>query len=79
VDLGLVGMLVVYGVGLAPATAAVLAYRAIALWVPTVLGSFAFIGLRRTLRNEAHQIAICAPHTEMEVIGIGRVVISDPT
>ena len=78
VDLGLVGTLVVYGVSLAPATAAVLAYRAIALWVPAVLGSIAFIALRRTLRDEAQQIAICAPQTEMDVIGIGRVVISEP-
>ena len=78
VDLGLVGALVVYGVSLAPATAAVLAYRAIALWVPAVLGSIAFIALRRTLRDEAQKIAICAPQTEMDVIGIGRVVISEP-
>jgi uncharacterized protein (TIRG00374 family) len=78
VDLGLVGALVVYGVSLAPATAAVLAYRAIALWVPAVLGSLAFVALRRTLRDEAQKIAICAPQTEMDVIGIGTVVISEP-
>jgi uncharacterized membrane protein YbhN (UPF0104 family) len=76
VDLGLVGMLVVYGVRLAPAAAAVLAYRAIALWVPAVIGSVAFVILRRTLRNEADKIAVCAPRTELEVIGRGRVVIS---
>ncbi len=75
VEAGLVGMLVLYGVRLAPATAAVLAYRAIALWVPAVLGSIAFVALRRTLRDEAEQIAICAPQTEIEVIGRGRVTI----
>jgi uncharacterized protein (TIRG00374 family) len=76
IDAGLVGTLVLYGVRLAPATAAVLAYRAIALWVPALLGAFAFVGLRRTLRNEAYKIAVCAPQTEMEVIGLGSVVIA---
>jgi hypothetical protein len=31
--------------------------------------------LRRTLRNEADKLAVCVPETEMEVIGLGRVVI----
>jgi uncharacterized membrane protein YbhN (UPF0104 family) len=75
VDAGLVGTLALYHVPLASAASAVLAYRAIALWVPTVLGAGAFIALRRTLRNEADKIAVCAPQTEMEVIGLGRVVI----
>jgi uncharacterized protein (TIRG00374 family) len=78
VDLGLVGAFVLYGVPLAPTTAAVLGYRAIALWVPAVLGAFAFAALRRVLRDEADQIAICAQQTqteEMEVIGLGRVTI----
>jgi uncharacterized protein (TIRG00374 family) len=75
VDVGLVGTLALYGVPLASATAAVLAYRAIALWVPSVLGGGAFIALRRTLGKEANEIAICAPQTEMDVIGIGRVTI----
>ena len=75
VDAGLVGTLALYNVSLASAAGAVLAYRAIALWVPAVVGGLAFIALRRTLRNEAQQIAVCAPQTEMEVIGLGRVVI----
>ncbi|MDQ6812098.1 MAG: flippase-like domain-containing protein [Actinomycetota bacterium] len=75
VDAGLVGTLVLYHVPIASATAAVLAYRVIALWVPAMLGAGAFIALRRTLRDEAAEIAICAPQTEMEVIGLGRVVI----
>ena len=75
VDVGLIGALALYGFALAPATAAVLAYRAIALWVPTVLGALAFIALRRTLREEADAIAVCTPPTEMEVIGLGRVMI----
>jgi uncharacterized protein (TIRG00374 family) len=79
VDAGLVGTLVLYNVALAPATAAVLAYRAIALWVPALLGSLAFVWLRRTLREEANEIAQCAPQAEMEVIGVGRVVVRQPT
>jgi uncharacterized protein (TIRG00374 family) len=79
VDAGLVGTLVLYNVSLASATAAVLAYRTIALWVPALLGAAAFISLRRTLRDEADKIAVCAPQTEMEVIGLGRVVIDAPT
>ena len=57
------------------AASAVLAYRAIALWVPAILGSAAFVSLRRTLRRESAEIAVCAPQTEMEVIGLGRVTI----
>jgi len=79
VDAGLVGTLVLYGVSITSAASAVLAYRAIALWIPAVLGSLAFVALRRTLRRESDAIAVCAPRTEMEVIGIGRVVVQPPT
>jgi uncharacterized protein (TIRG00374 family) len=79
VDAGLVGTLVLYNVPITAAASAVLAYRAIALWVPAILGSAAFVALRRTLRNESYQIALCAPQTEMEVIGLGRVVIEQQT
>jgi uncharacterized protein (TIRG00374 family) len=75
VDAGLVGTLALYNVSLTSAAAAVLAYRAIALWVPAVVGGGAFVALRRTLRDEAEEIAVCVPQTEMEVIGLGRVVI----
>jgi uncharacterized protein (TIRG00374 family) len=79
VDAGLVGTFVLYKVPLASAASAVLAYRAIALWVPAVLGATAFVWLRRTLRRESAQIAVCAPQTEMDVIGRGRVVIGEAT
>ncbi len=75
IDAGLVGTFVLYHVPITSAASAVLAYRAIALWVPATLGSGAFVLLRRTLRRESAAIAVCAPQTEMEVIGIGRVVI----
>jgi uncharacterized protein (TIRG00374 family) len=75
VDAGLVGTFVLYNVPITAAASAVIAYRAIALWVPAILGSAAFVSLRRTLRRESAEIAVCAPQTEMEVIGLGRVVI----
>jgi uncharacterized protein (TIRG00374 family) len=75
VDLGLVGTFALYGVPITAAASAVLAYRAIALWVPAILGSVAFVALRRTLRRESDAIAVCAPQAEMEIIGLGRVRI----
>jgi uncharacterized protein (TIRG00374 family) len=75
VDAGLVGTFVLYNVPITAAASAVLAYRAIALWVPAILGSAAFVSLRRTLRRESAEIAVCAPQTEMEVIGLGSVLI----
>lgn len=79
VDAGLVGTLALYGVSLTSATGAVLAYRAIALWVPAVVGGLSFLALRRTLRSEAARIAVCAPQQEVEVIGLGRVTIGGLT
>ncbi|MEA2154552.1 MAG: hypothetical protein QOE11_692 [Solirubrobacteraceae bacterium] len=49
VDGGLVAALVLYGVALAPATAAVLLYRAISLALPAILGTIAFLILRRSI------------------------------
>jgi uncharacterized protein (TIRG00374 family) len=73
VDLGLVGTLLLYKVPLGATTAAVLGYRAIALWVPAVLGSVAFVMLRRSLSREAVAISDCEPGGEVEVIGRGLV------
>jgi len=53
VEGGLVGMLIAYG--LRPTSlvvAAVLSYRAIALWVPSVIGTAAFWGIRGELSRE---------------------------
>jgi uncharacterized protein (TIRG00374 family) len=73
VDLGLVGTLVLYKVHVGAATAAVLAYRAIALWVPAVLGSAAFVLLRRSLSRETAALSDCQPGGEVDVIGRGVV------
>jgi uncharacterized membrane protein YbhN (UPF0104 family) len=43
---GLVGGLALFGVAVAPATAAVLVYRSVALWVPVLGGALAMPGLR---------------------------------
>jgi uncharacterized membrane protein YbhN (UPF0104 family) len=48
-DAGLVGMLALYGIDPVVAAPAVLAYHAIALWVPTLIGTVAFALLRRQL------------------------------
>jgi len=50
-DGGLTGALVLYGAGPASAAAAVLVYHAIVLWVPTLLGTLAFLRLRPTLTD----------------------------
>jgi len=54
VDGGLIGAMVLFGVPAAVATAGALAYRAIALAVPTVFGGLAAIGLTRTIRGWRH-------------------------
>jgi uncharacterized membrane protein YbhN (UPF0104 family) len=50
-DGGLTGALVLYGVQPAAAAAAVLVYHAIVLWVPTLLGTIAFLRLRSTIQE----------------------------
>ena len=47
-DGGLTAALLLYGFDAAPAAAAVLAYHAIVLWIPTLLGTIAFLRVRRT-------------------------------
>ncbi len=50
VEGGLVGMLVLFGVRPASTVvAAVLTYRAIALWIPSIVGSLAFLSLRHEI------------------------------
>jgi uncharacterized protein (TIRG00374 family) len=57
----LVGVLVLYGVNLTEATAAVLTYRLFQLAVPALLGAPAFIALRRTLTRADQPALVCAP------------------
>jgi uncharacterized membrane protein YbhN (UPF0104 family) len=64
VDGGLIGVFALYHQPLAVTTGAVLVYHAIAIWVPALLGSVAFVQLRHTLADEAQAAAMCAPMAE---------------
>ncbi len=61
IDGGLIGALTLYGSPLSQATAAVLAYRVVQLGIPAILGSVAFVQLRRTLSKEEAPAALCEP------------------
>jgi uncharacterized membrane protein YbhN (UPF0104 family) len=74
VDAGLIGTLVLYGVDATAAAVAVIAYRGLLLAIPALLGLPALAVLRRRLRDEAHDIAACAPGESVEVLGRGSVV-----
>jgi uncharacterized protein (TIRG00374 family) len=51
IDGGLIGTLIVYGTPAAHAAAAVLTYRVILFWLPLLVGSAAFVLLRRGLNH----------------------------
>jgi uncharacterized membrane protein YbhN (UPF0104 family) len=55
IDGGLIGTLVVYGIPVAEATAAVLAYRVVLFWIPLVMGIPAWFFLRRGLDDIARE------------------------
>jgi uncharacterized membrane protein YbhN (UPF0104 family) len=78
VDGGLIATLVIYGVDPTDAAAAVIAYRGLLLAIPAVLGLPALAILRRRLRDEAHDIAACAPGQTVEVLGRGSVRVTFP-
>ena len=75
VELGLVGALVLYGLPAVTATAAVLLYRVIELWIPAVMGIAAFAQLRRLLKRETEAINICNPGDTIEIVGVGPATI----
>jgi uncharacterized membrane protein YbhN (UPF0104 family) len=64
IDGGLIGALTLYGSPLSQATAAVLAYRVVQLGIPAILGSVAFVQLRRTLSRDEAPAALCEPFSE---------------
>ena len=78
VDAGLIGTLVLYGTATADAAVAVIAYRGLLLSIPALLGLPALAVLRRRLRDEAHDIAACAPGEAVEVLGRGDVRRPEP-
>jgi uncharacterized protein (TIRG00374 family) len=74
-ELGLVGALILYGVPAVTATAGVLLYRVIELWIPSVLGIAAFVQLRLLLRRETAAIEFCQPGEVIEIVGLGPATI----
>jgi uncharacterized protein (TIRG00374 family) len=74
-ELGLVGALVLYGLPALTATAAVLLYRVIELWIPAVLGIAAFVQLRLLLRRETEAINLCQPGDTIQIVGLGPAKI----
>jgi uncharacterized membrane protein YbhN (UPF0104 family) len=72
---GLIGLLALYHAPLASATVSVLAYRALALWLPALLGSVAFVQLRKTLERDERPAAGCgdlASPLPVAVMTLGR-------
>ena len=67
---GTTGILLAFGVDASLALPAVFAYRAIALWLPAMLGAVAIAGLRRT----ASRWAVTAPAHEPAAEGAGPAV-----
>jgi uncharacterized protein (TIRG00374 family) len=74
-ELGLVGALVLYGLPALTATAAVLLYRVIELWIPAVLGIAAFVQLRLLLRRETEAINLCQPGDTIQIVGLGPATV----
>ena len=73
-DGSMVGMLVLYGVAATPAAAATIVYHAIALWIPAMWGTLAFLILRRT-RHEPLTPRPRSPHVAGSALtGGGRTV-----
>lgn len=66
---GLIGVFAIYHVPVVNSVAAVLAYRALALWIPAALGSVAFVQLRKTLRDEVQGKTVCGPLADPIHIG----------
>jgi hypothetical protein len=62
----------------ADAAVAVIAYRGLLLAIPAALGLPALAVLRKRLRDEAHDIAACAPGESVEVLGRGTVRLTVP-
>jgi uncharacterized protein (TIRG00374 family) len=78
IDLGLIGTLTLFHVPLAAATAAVLTYHAVSLWIPALLGSISFVRLRKTLQREDRPAAICMPLAEPIETARLPVTVADP-
>jgi uncharacterized membrane protein YbhN (UPF0104 family) len=76
---GLVGSLLAFGVEADLAIVSVLAYRAIAIWLPAPIGLLALTSLRRTIAGwsgEAAKTEVASPETAgPEILAPGRPVV----
>jgi uncharacterized protein (TIRG00374 family) len=57
VDGGMIGAFSAFGVNVEVAIVAVLAYRAIAFWLPTLPGGVAYLQLRKTVNRWRRELA----------------------
>jgi len=79
-DAGLIGTFVLFNQPLATTTGAVLLYHAISLWVPGLLGTIAFVQLRRILQRETQPAAMCMPLAEpIETVRLPAAAGSEPS
>ena len=67
VDGGMIGAFSAFGVPVATAVVAVLAYRFIAFWLPTLPGAGAYVQLRRTVHQWETSGAVVAPGDDVAV------------
>jgi hypothetical protein len=70
---GLLGALLLYGLPAAPTAAAVILYHAIALWVPTLGGTYGFVRLRGTI-TATQQVAV--PVAVKETVAVPEPVLA---
>jgi uncharacterized protein (TIRG00374 family) len=68
VELGMAGVLILFGLPAVPTTAAVLLFRVIELWIPAVLGLVAFVQLRIMLGREAEAVDLDQPEQVIQVV-----------
>jgi uncharacterized membrane protein YbhN (UPF0104 family) len=66
VDGGMIGAFLAFGVDPGTAVLAVLAYRAIAFWLPTLPGAIAYFQLRRTMGEWKAEEAVAEPASELQ-------------
>jgi len=78
VDGGLIGAFTLFHEPLAATTVAVLAYHAISLSVPAVVGSVAFVRLRKTLQRDERPAAICMPLADSIEGVLARTPVPEP-
>jgi hypothetical protein len=77
VEAGLIGALILYGLPAVTATAAVLLYRVIELWIPGLLGIAAFVRLRVLTRRRGQTFDLCDPGEPTGIIGVSGVTVSE--